>query len=115
LNNSKKNEEREHRYNSLQEITNKIVSGMKTKKFKYGKDVGAYSEKLINEYKLPKMIHSIGHGVGLEIHEMPRLNKKSNDRIDKGVMAIEPAIYFNDYGLRFEETIYFNGKIARIL
>lgn len=115
LNNSKKNKKIEEQYKILQEITNKIIFSMNKKEFKYGKDVANYSELLIKEYKLPEMIHSIGHGVGLEIHEMPRLSKKSKDKISGTTLAIEPACYFKDYGLRFEETAYFDGKNARIL
>ncbi len=113
LNNSIENKKREENYNSLIEITKKIVANLKN--FKTGKDVAFCSEKLIKEYRLPKLIHAIGHGIGLEVHESPKLGKKSKDRIARSALAIEPAIYFKDYGLRYEETIYFDGKIARIL
>jgi Xaa-Pro aminopeptidase len=60
------------------------------------------------------MIHSIGHGVGLEVHELPRLSPKSRESISGSVLAIEPAFY-KSYGMRFEETIHFDGKKVRIL
>ena len=113
LNNSIENKKREENYNSLIEIAKKIVTNLKN--FKTGKDVALYSEKLIKEYKLPKLIHAIGHGIGLEVHESPKLGKKSKDKIAKRALAIEPAVYFKDCGLRYEDDIYFDGKIARIL
>ena len=110
---SKENNNREDIYESLIEITKKIVN--KLGKIKQGKEIGNYAETLLKEYKLPKMIHSIGHGVGLDVHESPSLGKKSKDKITKSALAIEPAVYFKDYGLRYEETIYFDGAKAKVL
>ncbi len=111
LNNSQENKKYEAQYESLKEITNKIVANLK--RFKTGKEVALYSEKLMKEYKLPAMIHSVGHGIGLEVHEAPRLGKKSKDKIANTTLAIEPAVYFKDYGLRYEETV--DAKNARVL
>ena len=113
LTNSKKNKEREEIYEHLIEITNKIAANIKL--FKTGREMAKYSEQLLANYKLPKLIHSIGHGIGLEVHEFPRLGKKSKDKLVKTTIAIEPAVYFRDYGLRYEDNIYFDGKSARIL
>lgn len=44
-------------------------------------------------------IHSLGHGVGLEIHEEPRLSGKL---ITGNVITIEPGLYY-DYGIRVED------------
>lgn len=68
-----------------------------------GKDVSLLSAKLLEKHGLPKLIHSIGHGIGLEVHEYPHLGKKSNDRLDGAVLAIEPAAYFKSFGVRYEE------------
>lgn len=52
--------------------------------------------------------HSTGHGVGLEIHEDPRVYKTSEDIIKEGfVFTIEPGIYLpNHFGVRLENIIY---------
>ena len=101
-------------YEKLQDICYEIVDSLPN--LRTGKDVAKLSEKLIAKAKFPKLIHSIGHGVGLDVHELPRLGMKSKDRITAGAMlAIEPAFYGKNYGMRFEETICFNGKRARIL
>jgi Xaa-Pro aminopeptidase len=64
---------------------------------------------------LPRMIHAIGHGVGLDIHEFPRLSVKYKDELKGSTFALEPAVYYNSYGARFEETVYYDGKKVRIL
>jgi Xaa-Pro aminopeptidase len=58
-------------------------------------------------------IHSTGHGVGLDIHEFPNINSKSDVIIeDNMVFTIEPGIYLpNEFGVRIEDTIVMqNGK-----
>ena len=52
-------------------------------------------------------VHSTGHGVGLDIHEMPYISKKSNTIIEDGmVYTIEPGIYIpNEFGIRIEDMV----------
>lgn len=43
--------------------------------------------------------HSLGHGIGLEVHEHPSLSPKSKDILKEGmVFSIEPGIYLEDFG-----------------
>ena len=59
-------------------------------------------------------IHSTGHGVGLDIHEFPVINSKSDVIIeDNMVFTIEPGIYLpNEFGVRIEDTVVMqNGKV----
>ncbi len=109
-NDRKKKEE----YERLQGICQGIVDELPD--LRTGRDVAALSAKLIEKAGFPELIHSIGHGVGLEIHEFPRLGMKSDDLIARSAIAIEPAFYYrNRYGMRYEETVWFDGKRARIL
>ena len=58
-------------------------------------------------------VHSTGHGVGLDIHEYPTINSKSDLIIeDNMVFTIEPGIYLpNEFGVRIEDTVVMqNGK-----
>jgi Xaa-Pro aminopeptidase len=59
--------------------------------------------KISNKLKIP---HSIGHGVGLEIHDFPSgINENSNLELKEGmVLAIEPAIYNKKFGIRIENN-----------
>lgn len=51
--------------------------------------------------------HSLGHGVGLEIHELPRVALKSKETLTEGnVITIEPGIYMpKKFGVRIEDTV----------
>ena len=61
--------------------------------------------------------HSTGHGVGLEVHELPNVSKMSQDKImTNHIFTIEPGIYVpNLGGIRIEDTIWFNGDVPIIL
>lgn len=51
--------------------------------------------------------HGLGHGVGLNVHEAPRLSKKSKDKVMPGmVFTVEPAIYLPKFGgVRIEDMV----------
>lgn len=58
-------------------------------------------------------VHSLGHGVGLQVHEKPffHINASNKDRIEVGdVLTIEPGLYFpeKEIGVRIEDTFYIN-------
>ena len=60
------------------------------------------------------MVHALGHGVGLDIHELPSLAIK-NDNILKENMVItdEPGIYIpGNFGIRIEDTVLVTKKEA---
>ncbi|MFA6214912.1 MAG: Xaa-Pro peptidase family protein [Candidatus Micrarchaeia archaeon] len=74
-------------------------------KCKTGKDVALLSEKLLKKYGLPPLIHSIGHGIGMDVHEYPHLGSASKDRLERAALAIEPAAYFSRFGVRYEGMV----------
>ncbi len=51
--------------------------------------------------------HGLGHGIGLEIHELPNIGPKSKEKLQPNmIFTIEPAIYLpNKYGIRIEDNI----------
>jgi Xaa-Pro aminopeptidase len=53
----------------------------------------------------PSFPHSLGHGIGLEVHEMPSISPTAQDTIKSGmVFSIEPGIYLpDDTGVRIED------------
>ncbi len=59
-------------------------------------------------------IHSLGHGVGLDIHENPRLSTFGRQTLLKPghVVSVEPGLYYPDdgWGVRIEDTIAFDEK-----
>jgi Xaa-Pro aminopeptidase len=80
-----------------------------------GKEIAVFSEKVMKRKGLPEMIHAVGHGIGLDVHEFPRMSRKYEDKIAGTVFTIEPATYYGTYGARFEEVVYYDGKKVRIL
>lgn len=51
--------------------------------------------------------HGLGHGVGMEVHEAPRLGKTSDDILAEGdVVTVEPGVYVPDrFGVRIEDLV----------
>jgi len=61
--------------------------------------------------------HGLGHGVGLQVHEAPRLARTSQDILEEGmVFTIEPGIYLPEWGgIRIEDMVVLEGGKARVL
>jgi Xaa-Pro aminopeptidase len=90
----------------------KARSGMKAR------EVDALTRDLIEKAGFGKYyVHSTGHGVGLDIHEMPYIASKSDTIIEDGmVFTIEPGIYIpGEFGIRIEDMVAMVGSKARVL
>jgi Xaa-Pro aminopeptidase len=61
--------------------------------------------------------HGLGHGVGLQIHEAPRLGQASKDILsDNMVFTIEPGIYLSGWGgVRIEDVVVMERGKARVM
>jgi Xaa-Pro aminopeptidase len=61
--------------------------------------------------------HGLGHGVGMEVHEGPRLSTRSDDVLGAGeVVTIEPGVYLpGELGVRIEDLVAVTGEGCRNL
>lgn len=61
--------------------------------------------------------HSLGHGVGYEIHESPHIGAVSKDNLEEGmVFSLEPGLYFpGEFGVRLEDLYTIVDNEAKLL
>jgi Xaa-Pro aminopeptidase len=73
------------------------------------------SEEIISRYG--KMIHSLGHGLGIKVHEQPGVGLYSKEELKSGmVITIEPGIYIRGVGgVRIEDDLLVTKNGARVL
>lgn len=77
--------------------------------YKEGSNIRVLSKMVMNDFKLNNydLIHSLGHGVGLDIHEPPYINYKTDLPLKENmVVTDEPGIYVpGKFGVRIEDTV----------
>jgi Xaa-Pro aminopeptidase len=82
-----------------------------------GSNLDKSARNLIKKAGFPPYSHSLGHNVGLSIHEKPRLTIKKSSEIKSGmVFSIEPGIYVpGKFGIRIEDLVYLDENGLEIL
>lgn len=83
-----------------------------------GKEIDGMARKIIYDSGYEgKFGHGLGHGVGLEIHEEPRLSPLGSFKMEDGmVVTVEPGIYVNGLGgVRIEDMVVINGNKPIVL
>jgi Xaa-Pro aminopeptidase len=81
-------------------------------------DVDQAARSVLQDAKLAEYFtHSTGHGVGLEIHESPRIAMAQQALLTRGmVITIEPGVYIpGAFGLRIEDTVVVARRGCRVL
>jgi Xaa-Pro aminopeptidase len=82
------------------------------------KELDSVTRNIINDAGYGnRFIHSTGHGIGLEIHTLPRVSQLSEDTLyTNQVVTIEPGIYLPNWGgVRIEDNVIINNDGCEIL
>lgn len=83
-----------------------------------GKQIDSLAREVIEKSGYGKyFVHSTGHGVGLDIHELPRISRISDEIVQDGmVFSVEPGIYLpNAFGVRIEDLVVMRNGRAEVL
>lgn len=88
------------------------VSGMEARK------LDAVARNLIRRRGFGRFfVHSLGHGLGMQVHEFPRVSPRSKERLESGnVITIEPGIYKRGVGgVRIEDDVVIGDGHCEVL
>jgi len=81
------------------------------------RELDRLARDLMGEYKR-YFIHSLGHGVGVSVHEEPSISSKTREDVtlkENMVITLEPGIYLEDFGVRIEDLYLIKKDGFKIL
>jgi Xaa-Pro aminopeptidase len=117
----KASDREKHAYNTViksqQNVIVYIKNTLQNGRQLIGKNVDACARNYIVENGYPSFPHSLGHGIGIDVHEAPRLTMLSEEIIKNGmVFSLEPGIYLpGEFGIRIEDLFAIeNDKLIQL-
>lgn len=83
----------------------------------FGKNADRVARNYITSRGYPTIPHSLGHGIGLQVHEAPCLSPSSKDKLQPGmIFSIEPGIYIPGAGgVRIEDLVVLDKSGPKLL
>lgn len=118
-------------YNTVLEAQQKAIEFLRKSHLGGGRMDSSEVDRTARDYIISKgyktIPHSLGHGIGIQIHESPRLSPKSKDILKEGmVFSIEPGIYLPAEasakegiskfgGVRIEDLVVLEKRKLRLL
>lgn len=110
----------ENKKKEIYEIVNKarLEAIMACKAGVVAKDIDQAARNLIKQSGYEENFgHATGHGVGLDVHEFPKINYQSEEIIEPGmVFTIEPGIYMEGFGgVRIEDMVVVKENSVEVL
>ncbi len=99
------------------ERSRRVINHKSDSKTASASKVDSMAREYIIQKGYPSIPHSLGHGIGLQVHEYPSLSPKSKDILREGmVFSIEPGIYIpGKGGIRIEDLFTIQrGKLTQL-
>ncbi|HIP17076.1 MAG TPA: M24 family metallopeptidase [Methanothermococcus okinawensis] len=95
------------KYREIYELVNSVKNEVEDhiKEGTVIRELDNMAKELMGDYK-KYFIHSLGHGVGVNVHEEPSISSKIEENLilkKNMIITIEPGIYLNDFGVRIED------------
>jgi Xaa-Pro aminopeptidase len=103
-------------YEAVQEALEVALQGLKPGRT--GKEVDALAREALGRHGLDRhFVHSLGHGVGLAVHEGPSLSPYTEEVLEPGmVVTVEPGVYLPGVGgVRIEELVLLTEEGIELL
>lgn len=100
----------------VKEAQEKAISGIRAGMT--GKEADSLARGVISDHGYGQYFtHSTGHGIGLDIHELPYISSRSETILEEGmVFSVEPGIYIPGFfGVRIEDLVVIKNSRAELL
>lgn len=104
-------------YNTVKKAHDDAIAYINSTGLPDGSEADRIARKVITDGGYPSYPHGLGHGLGLEIHENPRLSFKANSPLTQHmVFTIEPGLYLPEqFGIRLEDTVVLTDQGVKLL
>lgn len=112
----KANDKQKQIYNTVLKAQNAALESVKPGIT--GEELDKISREIISNNGYGEYFgHGLGHGVGLEVHELPHVNAKGKDEMKPGmIITIEPGIYIPNFGgVRIEDLVLVTKNGYKVL